>query len=146
MGQSGSKQYSTYSLVTDSDQNFVLERMDDNDSSEDELFDISSDKRGLTRVQGSEGLQTEAWYFTLLQIFIPFILAGLGMVAAGLVLDIVQHWDVFIEISEIFILVPALLGLKGNLVRKGNKGYKVLLQRRPRMSCGHRLVLPYITS
>merc|ERR1712051_1139777 len=37
------------------------------------------------------------------------------MVAAGLVLDIVQHWDVFIEISEIFILVPALLGLKGNL-------------------------------
>ena len=115
MGQSGSKkQYSTYSLVTDSDQNFVLERMDEDDSSEDELFDISSDKRGLTRAQDS-GMQTEAWYFTLLQIFIPFILAGLGMVAAGLVLDIVQHWDVFIEISEIFILVPALLGLKGNL-------------------------------
>jgi solute carrier family 41 len=27
----------------------------------------------------------------------------------------VQHWPVFVEISEIFILVPALLGLKGNL-------------------------------
>ena len=26
-----------------------------------------------------------------------------------------QHWKVFNEISEIFILVPALLGLKGNL-------------------------------
>jgi solute carrier family 41 len=26
-----------------------------------------------------------------------------------------QHWDVFIHISEVFILVPALLGLKGNL-------------------------------
>ena len=26
-----------------------------------------------------------------------------------------QHWDVFKEVSEVFILVPALLGLKGNL-------------------------------
>lgn len=34
---------------------------------------------------------------------------------AGLVLDRVQHWEVFSKISEIFILVPALLGLKGNL-------------------------------
>ena len=113
MGQSGSKQYSSYSLVSDTDHNFVLERMDENESSEDELFDISSDTQGLTKIQA--GLETEAWDFTLLQISIPFLLAGLGMVAAGLVLDIVQHWDVFVEIAEIFILVPALLGLKGNL-------------------------------
>jgi solute carrier family 41 len=26
-----------------------------------------------------------------------------------------QHWPLFIDISEMFILVPALLGLKGNL-------------------------------
>ena len=26
-----------------------------------------------------------------------------------------QHWQVYKDISEIFILVPALLGLKGNL-------------------------------
>ncbi len=37
------------------------------------------------------------------------------MVGAGLVLDMVQHWDVFTKVSELFILVPALLGLKGNL-------------------------------
>ena len=37
------------------------------------------------------------------------------MVGAGIVLDIVQHWEVFETINEIFILVPALLGLKGNL-------------------------------
>ena len=37
------------------------------------------------------------------------------MVGAGIVLDIVQHWNVFKEINELFILVPALLGLKGNL-------------------------------
>ncbi|XP_029457205.1 solute carrier family 41 member 3 isoform X4 [Rhinatrema bivittatum] len=49
------------------------------------------------------------------QIFVPFLLAGLGMVAAGLLMDIVQHWDVFKTITEVFILVPALVGLKGNL-------------------------------
>ena len=43
------------------------------------------------------------------------MVAGFGMVAAGIVLDIVQHWNVFKEINELFILVPALLGLKGNL-------------------------------
>ncbi|KAJ7998017.1 hypothetical protein DPEC_G00218180 [Dallia pectoralis] len=51
----------------------------------------------------------------LLQILVPFLLAGLGTVSAGMLLDIVQHWGVFQRITEIFILVPALLGLKGNL-------------------------------
>lgn len=50
-----------------------------------------------------------------LQIVVPFLLAGFGTVSAGMVLDIVQHWDAFRYITEIFILVPALLGLKGNL-------------------------------
>ncbi|XP_040075181.1 solute carrier family 41 member 1 [Ixodes scapularis] len=43
------------------------------------------------------------------------MLAGAGMVAAGLLLDIVQSWQVFIDVSQLFVLVPALLGLKGNL-------------------------------
>ncbi|XP_051544519.1 solute carrier family 41 member 2-like [Myxocyprinus asiaticus] len=50
-----------------------------------------------------------------LQILVPFLLAGFGTVSAGVVLDIVQHWEAFKNITEIFILVPALLGLKGNL-------------------------------
>lgn len=50
-----------------------------------------------------------------LQILVPFLLAGFGTVSAGMVLDIVQHWEVFKNITEVFILVPALLGLKGNL-------------------------------
>ena len=54
----------------------------------------------------------EGWGTTLVQIGLPFLVAGLGMVAAGLVLDDVQHWPVFIEVPELFILVPALLGLK----------------------------------
>ena len=110
MGQSSSKEYS---LVSDTDHNFVLERMDEDESSEDELYTVS-DKETLAPSAEDSGGQ-ERWYWTLIQIFIPFLMAGLGMVAAGLVLDVVQHWQVFIQISEIFILVPALLGLKGNL-------------------------------
>lgn len=51
----------------------------------------------------------------LTQVTVPFIIAGYGTVGAGMVLDVVQHWDVFVKVGEIFILVPALLGLKGNL-------------------------------
>uniref|UniRef100_A0A6Q2Z8U3 Solute carrier family 41 member n=1 Tax=Esox lucius TaxID=8010 RepID=A0A6Q2Z8U3_ESOLU len=51
----------------------------------------------------------------VLQILMPFLLAGLGTVSAGMLLDVVQHWGVFQRVTEIFILVPALLGLKGNL-------------------------------
>ncbi|XP_061155154.1 solute carrier family 41 member 1-like [Syngnathus typhle] len=50
-----------------------------------------------------------------LQVLFPYLLAGMGMVMAGMVLDNVQHWDVFKVITEVFILVPALVGLKGNL-------------------------------
>lgn len=48
-------------------------------------------------------------------MFIPFLLAGFGMVAASLLLDKVQHWPVYQNVTEVYILVPALLGLKGNL-------------------------------
>ncbi|KAI3382285.1 hypothetical protein SNEBB_011379 [Seison nebaliae] len=57
----------------------------------------------------------ERWYSSALQVFIPFIIAGLGTVGAGIALDNYQHRRIFTEVSEVFILVPALLGLKGNL-------------------------------
>ncbi|XP_074646539.1 solute carrier family 41 member 1-like [Tubulanus polymorphus] len=60
-------------------------------------------------------LENENSWSISLQVFIPYVIAGFGTVGAGMVLDIVQHWEVFDVISEIFILVPALLGLKGNL-------------------------------
>ncbi|XP_072307793.1 solute carrier family 41 member 1-like isoform X2 [Eucyclogobius newberryi] len=50
-----------------------------------------------------------------LQVMPLWLLAGLGMVVAGILLDQVQHWDVFRDVTEVFILVPALVGLKGNL-------------------------------
>ncbi|XP_043477225.1 solute carrier family 41 member 1-like isoform X2 [Leptopilina heterotoma] len=58
---------------------------------------------------------TESYLAITIQVFIPFLIAGLGMVGAGLVLDLVQHWVVFEKVNELMILVPALLGLKGNL-------------------------------
>jgi len=57
----------------------------------------------------------EPFWSIILQVFPTFIVAGLGMVAAGLVLSNVQKWRVFVEVNEILIMVPALLGLKGNL-------------------------------
>nr|CAD7256451.1 unnamed protein product [Timema shepardi] len=49
------------------------------------------------------------------QVVVPFFIAGMGMVCAGIFFDHVQKWKVFINVPEIIILVPALLGLKGNL-------------------------------
>jgi len=51
----------------------------------------------------------------VMQIFPTFLVAGLGMVAAGLVLNIVQSWPVFTQVEPMMVMVPALLGLKGNL-------------------------------
>ncbi|XP_030748814.1 solute carrier family 41 member 1-like isoform X2 [Sitophilus oryzae] len=57
----------------------------------------------------------ETYFSITIQVFIPFLIAGFGMVMAGLVLDKIQHWPVFEEITELVILIPALLGLKGNI-------------------------------
>jgi len=56
----------------------------------------------------------ESCWAIMLQVFPTFIIAGLGMVGAGIVLNIVQYWPVFSEVGVI-IMVPSLLGLKGNL-------------------------------
>ncbi|XP_069988960.1 solute carrier family 41 member 1 isoform X1 [Penaeus vannamei] len=76
----------------------------------------SDDDQGISLLQGDgEPDQGETSLSILMQVMLPFLVAGLGMVGAGLVLDLVQHWEVFKVVSELFIMVPALLGLKGNL-------------------------------
>ncbi|XP_051839008.1 solute carrier family 41 member 3 isoform X1 [Antechinus flavipes] len=50
-----------------------------------------------------------------LQVVIPFMLAGMGMTMAGMCLNYIQHWNVFVDIRELLTLVPSLVGLKGNL-------------------------------
>ncbi|CAF0934245.1 unnamed protein product [Rotaria sp. Silwood1] len=57
----------------------------------------------------------EKWYIVARQLVLPFMISGFGMVAAGLLLERTKELKVFQEITEIYILVPALLDLKGNL-------------------------------
>ncbi|XP_026272474.1 solute carrier family 41 member 1 [Frankliniella occidentalis] len=89
-----------------------------------ELIDRSEHGAGKSRKKNKHTQQlsvhfedsaSENVWITTIQVFVPFLVAGLGMVGAGLVLDVVQHWEVYQVVSEVFILVPALLGLKGNL-------------------------------
>lgn len=68
-----------------------------------------------TNAGGTEEIKSETSFAIAFQVVFPYLIAGLGMVGAGVVLDIVQHWKVFDVVDELFILVPSLLGLKGNL-------------------------------
>ncbi|KAI9245468.1 hypothetical protein EDC94DRAFT_628300 [Helicostylum pulchrum] len=43
------------------------------------------------------------------------VICVIGLIVAGWMMDIYQHWQVFDQVTELFILVPVLLNLKGNL-------------------------------
>ncbi|UYV79619.1 hypothetical protein LAZ67_18000046 [Cordylochernes scorpioides] len=86
---------------------------------------VEDGKADVSKIPKDE-LPTSSLLSIFLQIFIPYLLAGVGTCATGLLLDKVQvkeyflygrvqHWRVFKEIPQLFILVPPLLGLKGNL-------------------------------
>ncbi|EDW07473.1 solute carrier family 41 member 1 isoform X1 [Drosophila mojavensis] len=85
---------------------------------------LAADASSIAGINGSSeeklalnrpGIKQEKWTTILLQVSIPFFLAGIGTIGAGIVLGRVEKWYVFKNVSELFILVPALLGLKGNL-------------------------------
>lgn len=76
---------------------------------------VNATNKSITRNDQYKQIQDENVWSISIQLFIPFLLAGFGMVAASLLLDLVQHWPVYRVVSEVYILVPALLGLKGNL-------------------------------
>ncbi|XP_020285388.1 solute carrier family 41 member 1-like [Pseudomyrmex gracilis] len=76
---------------------------------------VYNDGKINSQKSSAEITDDESVWSISIQMFIPFLLAGFGMVAASLLLDVVQHWPVYQVISEVYILVPALLGLKGNL-------------------------------
>ena len=77
---------------------------------------LSSSPSLASSSSSHELLLNESSTSILLQVLGPLLVAGLGMVVAGLLLDhCSQETPVFRQVGEIFILVPALLGLKGNL-------------------------------
>ncbi|XP_041984238.1 solute carrier family 41 member 1-like isoform X2 [Aricia agestis] len=78
-------------------------------ASDKRLNDADAEKQPLS------GKKEERWWNTLMQVAVPFFIAGCGTIGAGLVLGTVRNWEVFIEVSAIFVLVPSLSGLKGNL-------------------------------
>ncbi|CAG9570222.1 unnamed protein product [Danaus chrysippus] len=65
--------------------------------------------------QPLSGKKEERWWTTLMQIAVPFFIAGCGTIGSGLVLGSVKNWEVFLQVKAIFVLVPSLSGLKGNL-------------------------------
>ncbi|VDM43675.1 unnamed protein product [Toxocara canis] len=69
----------------------------------------------LPRYMPLNELHIESSKSFILQSMFPFLAAGAGMVGTGLLLDRAASWDLFKSTPETFILVPALLGLKGNL-------------------------------
>lgn len=58
---------------------------------------------------------TESLGAFTVQVLIPFLICGFGNLGAGQLLDMIQHWPVFLNITELYVLVPSLMGLKGNL-------------------------------
>ncbi|XP_043943765.1 solute carrier family 41 member 2 [Protopterus annectens] len=116
-GQRAFSQSPKYDRRTD-----LICHYDDGETSEttamlqnDDSSDSGDQTGGGQTVNGTRKMPQESGLTMALQILLPFILAGFGTVSAGMVLDVVQHWDVFKNVTEVFILVPALLGLKGNL-------------------------------
>ncbi|KAK0130525.1 Solute carrier family 41 member 2 [Merluccius polli] len=91
------------------------ERKEDDEEEENEENEDEDEERQVSSSSSAANMPKESPLAMALQILVPFLLAGFGTVSAGMVLDIVQHWEAFRYITEIFILVPALLGLKGNL-------------------------------
>lgn len=107
---SGSQMYDDYANY-----NYCDERETSETTAMLQDEDIGSDGDEDAVVEANQKLPKESSGVMALQILVPFLLAGFGTVSAGMVLDVVQHWEVFKKVTEVFILVPALLGLKGNL-------------------------------
>jgi len=133
MGQGQSASVETYQLLDQEDKEADVaatstldkatrrSRHHNNDVSTEELLgaaaDNETDDESAVAADAMEAkvVKEETLFTITIEIFLPFLVSGFGMVAAGIVLDRVQHWEVFVELSQLFILVPALLGLKGNL-------------------------------
>ncbi|XP_012063017.1 PREDICTED: solute carrier family 41 member 3-like [Atta cephalotes] len=91
-------------------------------SSGNSIVTISSDavldpERGkdLSGHGGNKNIRNEKWYHTILQVSVPFLIAGMGTIGAGRVLTMAKNMPAFLEVPQLLILTTSLQGLKGNL-------------------------------
>ncbi|XP_047390494.1 solute carrier family 41 member 3 isoform X4 [Sciurus carolinensis] len=83
-------------------------------TSEDGLQGVPESQSVSPKPQEAEPSRERALAIGL-QVTVPFILAGLGLSWAGVLLNYFQRWPVFVEVKDLLTLVPPLVGLKGNL-------------------------------
>ncbi|XP_078298789.1 solute carrier family 41 member 3 isoform X5 [Panthera onca] len=83
-------------------------------ASEDGPPSVSERHRVVSKPLGSE-FSRETSLSIGLQVMVPFMFAGLGLSGAGMLLNYFRHWPVFMEVKDLLMLVPPLVGLKGNL-------------------------------
>lgn len=111
----GKPVYTISDEIGANDNNYNMASINSNDKSppgdppDKKLAEADAEKQPLS------GKKEEKLWNTLMQVAVPFFIAGCGTIGAGLVLGTVRDWEVFQTISAIFVLVPSLSGLKGNL-------------------------------
>ncbi|OBZ86976.1 Solute carrier family 41 member 2 [Choanephora cucurbitarum] len=89
--------------------------LEDNNSSEEDFIIYDNDQeQNQDQNRNSKPKHNEEKSLAF-QALPSLIISVIGLVLAGDLLDEFQRWDVFLKTTELFILLPILLNLKGNL-------------------------------
>lgn len=85
-------------------------------SSDDAILDPDAERRkDPNDHKDDKVIINEKWYHTIMQVSLPFLIAGLGTIGAGRVLTTAKTMPAFLKVPQLMILTTALQGLKGNL-------------------------------
>ncbi|GAB1863307.1 Solute carrier family 41 member 1 [Camponotus japonicus] len=80
------------------------------------ISDPDPDYRAGPNEHGDKrNIRNEKWYHTIVQVSVPFLIAGMGTIGAGRVLTTAKNLPAFTKVPQLLILTTALQGLKGNL-------------------------------
>lgn len=60
-------------------------------------------------------IEAESLLSFVFQVLFPLLICGLGNLMAGILLHNIESYEVFKEIPQLYIAIPCLMGLKGNL-------------------------------
>lgn len=81
---------------------------------ENRTFSEHLDKKEETTNKMRDPMR-ETKLLIILQVCLPFIFAGFGNMGAGLVLSRLASWDLAQYVSTFLVILPPLVGLKGNI-------------------------------